>query len=398
MDYGPGHRALALTAYFTTEHEFEHERYHRGIIVYRRTNDQGVVERIVVKHAQQNDYDRDDEVVSEEDVLRQLWGAEHVIRLLSIVGDRAHRHRDFDQPISRPLHALSRILPWKLLVDQVEYNETTEFHWFVMEHLSRGDGCQNLGVHEISEPLLWYFFLCRKILYPSHPTLARQGKALTKRPVIRSCIAMAWPPNLSGLNPPPVVREQIPRPMRAPSFLFHGDLHMGNIMFGEYDSRDDTDPSCHQGVPTIDFGLAYEEQSPEAARANNIVHMASLMYQMACLSENYYVYNDDDDRPAFDVTDIQHLGDFETWLDEDFYYSEQYSRSFRRMLARCLAVEPERRPGLRECLSICTRNIAKTPNWRHLRDEVSELFDRVPPDVRDNDSDYVPSDEESDES
>ncbi|KAI0455478.1 hypothetical protein F5B21DRAFT_190404 [Xylaria acuta] len=379
MAQPPGPRALALTNFFTEEHDFEPEKYNGGIILYKRSNNNaqgGAAERIVVKHAEapiDGGMDRNDWTSDEEKILRRLWGAEHVVRLLSIVDNRRHRSPKWNAPLSRPLLDLSQILPWKLRVSRADYRDAARFYFFVMEHLSRGDGdslvhrCQNLGIVELSEPLLWYFFLC----------------------LTRGCVAMAWPPNRGSRNPPPVVREEIPNLMRRASKMVHADLHMGNVMFGEYDARDDTQPSCHQGVPIlkiIDFGLASEEATPEEAQWDNMRYVGELIYQLATLCIDDSIWDGDDDRLSFVVDDISSLDDFETWLDEDFYKSRRFSKAFRRLLARCLAVEPDRRPSVRRALRICERNVARTPNWRNLADEVSEIFDTVPLDTDDDDS------------
>ncbi|KAI0106218.1 hypothetical protein GGR51DRAFT_560022 [Nemania sp. FL0031] len=387
MANNPGARALRLTNYFISEHEFEPESYHGTIILYKRTNRQNAVERIVVKHAEVNEnFNRDDEILSEERILRRLWGAEHIMRLLSIVRNRSHRSLWWNQPFSRPAHALSRILPWKLTVDPIEYPEITRFNWFVMEHLARGDGnelrgrCRAQNIDEISEPLLWYFFLCRKTLQLSYPSTA-----LTKSPVVRGCIAMAWPPNSRNMYAPPVTRERPGRKRHAEGICHH-DLHLGNIMFGEYDANDNAQPSCHQGVPIIDFGLSDDLVPEVEAHEQNIFQAGELIYQLATVDKYYPIYNDDD-RPTFDVDDIENVDEFPTYLDEDFYRSEQYSVDLRRLLARCLAVDGNARPALGSALRICGRKVAETPNWRHLADEVTELFDIVPS-TYGNDSDY----------
>ncbi|KAI1133668.1 hypothetical protein F5Y10DRAFT_228311 [Nemania abortiva] len=390
MAQEPGRRALAITRYFTTEHGFEPEKYDGGIVIYKRINDQGAVERIVVKHAellqQIHAFDVNDEIEMEERNLRRLWGAEHIIRLLAIVDSRRHRPRAWREPVSRHLLDQSSILPWKIRVRRADHPGATRFCFFVMEYLSRGDAlslirrCQNLHIIEISEPLLWYFALC----------------------LTRGCVAMAWPPNRDDRNPPPVEREQIPNPRPAASTLVHGDLHLGNIMFGDFDPRDDTQPSCHQGVPVlkiIDFNLAAEHHSAHEAQRDNIFHAMELIYQLATLGDNNLVWNNDDDRPSFVVDDIQ-AENFDTWLDEDFYRSKQYSRNFRLFLARCFAIDPDRRPTVRRALEICERHVARTSNWRHLADEVTEIFDTVPDDTDDDDdsdSSYHPPSDDSDD-
>ncbi|KAI0537840.1 hypothetical protein GGR58DRAFT_470068 [Xylaria digitata] len=390
MAQPPGQRARILNTFFAAEHGFEPENYNVGIILYKRRNGQNVVERIVVKHAEApadtgEYYDRNSEISDEEKVLRRLWGAEHVIRLLAVVDNRHHQSRKWDEPLSRPFHYLSSILPWKLRDEQAIYPRAARFHFIVMEYLSRGDGnalihrCQAMGVMEISEPLLWYFFLC----------------------LTRACVAMAWPPNHGSRNPPPVVREEIPNPMQGASRIVHGDLHLGNIMFGEYDAVDDIQPACHQGVPVlkmIDFGLAWDEWTPKDAQQDNIRYVGECIHQIALVGVDALVH-DDRYRPAFLVDDIPSLGDFETYLEEDFYRSERFSKPFRQLLAWCMAVEQGRRPSVRRALRICEHNVRRAPNWRHLADEISEIYDMVPMDTDDgSDSEYEPASSNSGDS
>lgn len=65
----PNPRAQALTHYFSNEYDFEPENYIAGVILYKRRNAQGVVERIVVKHATLplgGQLDREEEIGVEE--------------------------------------------------------------------------------------------------------------------------------------------------------------------------------------------------------------------------------------------------------------------------------------------------------------------------------------------
>ncbi|KAI1757383.1 hypothetical protein F4782DRAFT_525198 [Xylaria castorea] len=383
MAQPPGQRARILNTFFAAEHGFEPENYNIGIILYKRRNAQNVVERIVVKHAQAPGdtgaaYDRNSEISDEEKILRRLWGAEHVIRLLAVVDNRHHRSRKWNEPRSRPFYYLSSILPWKLRVDQAIYPGATQFNFFVMEYLSRGDGdalihrCQAMGVTEISEPVLWYFFLC----------------------LTRACVAMAWPPNHGSRNPPTVVREDIPNPMQRASRIVHGDLHLGNIMFGEYNAVDNIQPTCHQGVP-----VSWDEETPKDAQRDNIRYVGECIHQFALVSVDNSIY--DDDRPTFLVDDIPSLGNFETYLEEDFYRSERLSKPFRQLLAWCMAVEQGRRPSVKRALRICERNVGRTPNWRRFADEISEIYDMVPMDMDtdgDSSGEYEPASSDSDES
>ncbi|KAI0468991.1 hypothetical protein F4859DRAFT_505903 [Xylaria cf. heliscus] len=383
MAQPPGQRALILNAFFAREHGFEPETYTAGIICYKRPNPLGGAERIVVKHAvaaANPGVGRDNELEDEERLLRRLWGAEHICRLLAIVDNRHHRSQKWNEPLNRVLHDPSSVLPWKLTVDPIRYLGATRFYFFVMEHLARGDGgslierCQAMAIPEISEPVLWYFFLC----------------------LTRACAAMSWPPNRRNLNPPPVVREEIPNPMQRASRTIHGDLHLGNIMFGDYDVGN-MQPACHQGVPIIDFGLAGHEATPKEAQQDNIRYVAELIRQIALVEEDELVW--DWGRDTFLVNDIPSLGNFQTYLAEDFYRSNRFTKPFTQLLAWCMAEDQNRRPSVKRGLRICERNVARTPNWRHLADEVNEIFDMVPLDMDDSSgSEYQPPSSSSSDS
>ncbi|KAI1756204.1 hypothetical protein F4782DRAFT_550097 [Xylaria castorea] len=142
----PGLRARALTRYFSDEYGFEPENHIAGVILYKRLNAQGVVERIVIKHATmpvwgQQPGARDDEIDLEENLLRRLWGSEHTIRLMSVVDDRYHRAPVmWAPPLNRNLLNPPPILPWKLRVDPALYPNAANFGFFVMEFLARGTG------------------------------------------------------------------------------------------------------------------------------------------------------------------------------------------------------------------------------------------------------------------
>ncbi|KAI3339189.1 hypothetical protein F4824DRAFT_53405 [Ustulina deusta] len=231
-------RATHLNHYFGTDHGFEPERSIAGNIIYKRATPQNDVERIVVKHSillpGAVATNRDDEIDEEEDILNKLWGSEHNIRLLSIVRNRYHRAARWNEPINRSLQNPPPLLPWGLQINPRVYGNTLNFSFFVMEYLPRGTGeellerCQELEIASISEPLLWYFFLC----------------------LTRACVGIAYPPNLGNHNPPAVLRETLPVAGRRATRISHNDLHLGNIMFGDYDPRD-TQPRCHRAAPIL---------------------------------------------------------------------------------------------------------------------------------------------------
>ncbi|KAI0439507.1 hypothetical protein F4803DRAFT_564495 [Xylaria telfairii] len=341
----PNPRAQALTHYFSNEYNFEPENYIAGVILYKRRNAQGVVERIVVKHAVQplsGQMDRD-----EENFLRRLWGSEHTIRLISVIDDRDHRAPvTWAEPLNRNLLNPPPILPWKLRVDPVRYPNAAGVAFFVMEYLERGTGdhlierCQAMNIVEISEPLLWSFFLC----------------------LTRACVGMAYPPNRRNRNPPAVEREALPRgrPRPAP-----------------------------KGVQVIDFGMTYEYDTPPQAQMENMRFVGELMHQLACVAQDEVL--DDEYKPRYLVRNVPGLGDFETYASEDFWRDQNLSFDFKLLVSRCMAVNEAIHPTVAPVLEICERNVGLTPNWMNLADEVSEIFDTVPLDEdSDSGSEYEP--------
>ncbi|KAI1429108.1 hypothetical protein F5Y12DRAFT_710660 [Xylaria sp. FL1777] len=368
----PGVRAVHLNNYFSAQYGYEPERYLAGNIIYKHTTPQNEVRRIVVKHAVlplgvlQGAAGRDDEIDTEEEFLRKLWGSEHNIRLLSIVRDQRHSGTKWRVPRHRRTQNPPPILPWSLPIDPQAHGNL-DFAFFVMEYLPRGTGsslierCQALGIPAISEALLWYFFLC----------------------LTRACVGMLYPPNVSNRNPRASTREKLPAPGRRATALCHYDLHVENMMFGDYDSRD-IQPPCHQ---VIDFGLAESDGSIGAAQAQNMLNVGELMHQLARVELDPVV----DNRPMYRATGIPGHPDFYTYATASFCRSHNYSYEFKSLVALCMAALPADRPVVEPVLRQCERHVASIGNWRRLADEVSEIFDDLTP--RDDDSsddDYVP--------
>ncbi|KAI1119963.1 hypothetical protein F5Y10DRAFT_273543 [Nemania abortiva] len=392
-----GQRADALNQYFSDDHGFIAEKQIQGLIIYRRVNGQDVNERIAVKHAQFGD---GDEIRDEELLLRRLWGAEHIIRLLSITQNQQHRGSGWLEPVNRPRQLPPPLLPWKLIVDRRRHADARGFLFFATEYLPRDTGdalidrCRAMNIDEISEPLLWYFFLCRKkscnyALYYAHWTLIRNI-------VARACVAMAYPPNIAGADPPAVWREVVPL-ARRPSRMIHGDLHLSNIMFGDDEVYNNLQPDCHQISPIdiivkiIDFEMAHFNSTPYDAQRENIRWIGEIMLSLAILDTIPWV--DDGERASFRVS-VPGRPDFETFATERFINATNVSDDYKRLVYRCMAVGMGNRPNVSTLVRECERNVQATPNWMHLADEVSELFDSASAVVNnrddDGDPDYVP--------
>ncbi|KAI3325668.1 hypothetical protein HD806DRAFT_552921 [Xylariaceae sp. AK1471] len=356
----PGGRGLDMSRYFSDEHHFQFEHDFFTALSFRRVRNNRLLERIVVKLAPANS-GREDETRQEERCLRDLWGCEHIVRLIAIADDEEHEDAEWDEPPNRPNLVPRQPLPWKLEIDPQTYPRIL-YPFFVMEHVPRGSGeqllrrCEELGIPEISEEMLWSFFVC----------------------LTRACVGIAYPPNAGdNSNPPAVWRENLPV-TRPPSIWVHGDLHLGNIMFGETET-DPRNPLCHYGPPQGDAIEAQQEM---------IRCVGDAMEELACGYQRDVF--DIEDRDEFDVSypPIEPV-DFETYASEDFRNSERLSEAFRELVSRCLAKDPQDRPTLRNLLSNCVRQAGLVDDWITLADEASDLFDSL--DVVDdnsNDGDY----------
>ncbi|TGJ87833.1 hypothetical protein E0Z10_g959 [Xylaria hypoxylon] len=366
MAQAPGIRAQALSGFFTRRYGFHAEKHIVGATIFKRDTGRGSIERMVVKHAplgQGNVAPRDDgEIEVEERVLRSLWGSEHNVRLISITDDRDHKGARWDRPINRTETPWT--LPWKLPVNDRRYPRVSGFRFFAMEYLARGTGeallkrCVALGIAKISQPVLWYFFLC----------------------LTRACVGIAYPPSRKNRNPPEVWRETLPVPGQRRSRISHGDLHLGNVMFGDYDvGNANAQPGCHHVTPIlkiIDFGMASKEDSSKEAHEHNMLNVGEkLMHELSQAGRFATVFEDYDSMPVYEIDDIDGRDPFDTWATEEFYESDDFTQDFKVIVAACMAARPEDRPTLQEVLDTCERNIALTPNWIDFKDEVSDLFD-----------------------
>ncbi|KAI1346031.1 hypothetical protein F5Y01DRAFT_322376 [Xylaria sp. FL0043] len=372
---GPEARARLLNNYFLNEHAFHPEKYAGGNIIYRRVTLQDAIERVVVKHITTAEFRwRDEEIGLEEDILRKLWGSEHIIRLLSVVHNKLHRGSKWSEPRRRARQNPPPILPWKLRFDPNDYvgdGIDLGFPFFVMEYLPRGDGfqlirrCRANNIERISEQVLLSFFLC----------------------LTRGCIGIAFPPNVGNRKPAAVVREKYPvRTKRKHSKITHNDLHLGNIMFGDYDDNiRNNQPRCHEATPIIDFGIAEAGDSAHDSESRNIFQAAELIHQLARLQRDPIMDSYRRDRNI--ARNITGFADFDTYASEDFIQDQSYSREFRDLVCLCMAVEPENRLRLQPLLRRCEHHLRPIEDWMELADEVTMIFDVVPEGYVDIDSD-----------
>ncbi|KAJ2999262.1 hypothetical protein NUW58_g57 [Xylaria curta] len=182
--------------------------------------------------------------LSEEGVLttvQRLRWAEHIVTPIKLNID----------PLQYPRRENNRPIPFNKPYLIVEYLENGT----LMDFLSRRRGA-NLG--RLPNRVLWAFFLC----------------------LTRACVAMANPaPPIPNPNTPKDKRREalphspIPRPAGN---LVHGDMNLGNLMFGDRPHRlisqqQQQWDAEHGSIPIlklIDFGEAYEATSPEVLPQN----------------------------------------------------------------------------------------------------------------------------------
>ncbi|KAI1634878.1 hypothetical protein F4809DRAFT_491088 [Biscogniauxia mediterranea] len=231
----------ALVDYFYDKHKFEFIKSLQwlsgGALLCLKSGEpksSGKREGIVVKHG--INQLRAWEIPIEREGLEALRGAEHICQILPMQHDVVP---DKDNDAWADAWIYSQ-----------KYPQVWESPYIVLEAISGGTVQDFIAKNEgkpVSQEILWILFLC----------------------LTRGCIAMAYPPY--GGPGAPTRKEEIP-PCVEQSGLSHGDLHTGNIMFGDPWEDDE-----HYGVNPfrlIDFGLAEWLEDPEEATSDNLCAMA----------------------------------------------------------------------------------------------------------------------------
>ncbi|KAI1736474.1 hypothetical protein F4680DRAFT_469100 [Xylaria scruposa] len=124
------------------------------------------------------------------------------------------------------------------------------------------------GLGRLPNRVLWAIFLC----------------------LVRACVAMAHPsPPIPNLQTPKVkTRETLPENdgAQTPDHLVHGDMNLGNLMFGDLNPSKAFDPpnTEHNLVPAlklIDFGDAHEVVAPVEERPSEYDRRLYLFTRMS---------------------------------------------------------------------------------------------------------------------
>ncbi|KAI0127942.1 hypothetical protein BJ170DRAFT_683764 [Xylariales sp. AK1849] len=215
-------------------------------------------------------------------------------------------------------------------------------HWNFLEWVENGtvgDFIQRMLDHDIQvlpNRLLWRFFLC----------------------LIRTCIAMAWPPQPAADGLP--LLEHVG--LQKPRGILHGDIHSGNVMIGAFEAPPgEVEHDIAPPLKLIDFSSAWEvssESSSDDTTKINVFDMGTIMVELATLSpdaglplsaeDSEVVYvQERRDSPRIKTVGLALLPDADGKdpvpnLDKDL----------RFLICACLAVDYQHRPGLAALASV----------------------------------------------
>ncbi|KAK7942690.1 uncharacterized protein PG986_011803 [Apiospora aurea] len=276
--------------------------------------------------------------------LKKLRGSEHIVRLVASKDDGEKEENQ--GAVARLAQELSSL--------RVSNNDNSrgnanvkdslvglEGPVLVMEYLANGDLAQMHSrtiKYDLVVPnrVLWSILLC----------------------LVRACIAMAYPRKADENAEEPGRLEEIPGDGTPPSNLEHGDLHMGNIMMGDFASPS-SDGGEHSLVPVlklIDFGMAKE--SKDAVQENlfsisrvmiNLIARKVVLTGLGQPTTEYKGYRTwateilpppPPQQPQTDSPSPSPVG----------YKCATVDPELRDLMARCLAQDPSRRPSLAEML------------------------------------------------
>ncbi|KAI1074578.1 kinase-like domain-containing protein [Whalleya microplaca] len=263
-------------------------KFTHGIWPFRRT------ERYAIKRALSRDQDH--AIAREIRLLRSFRGALHIVQPFRL----RSKYRD---PLDS---APGRTLMMQLL-------ENGSLHTFLTR-------CQTTG-RPLPNRFLLRVFMC----------------------LVRSCIAMAWPP-----RKPRGARATTERPPSDParlqqaSHIRHGDMHFGNLMFGGLDEEE------HSVIPVlklIDFGRATPIDDPwnnNLAEKGNLYDIGLIM---RALITGVITRNPPVAAVGFrvDGEDVN-LASAGADLSRPSY--PDLDDNIRGMVALLLAIDPDRRPQI----------------------------------------------------
>ncbi|KAI0377255.1 kinase-like domain-containing protein [Hypomontagnella monticulosa] len=274
--------------------------------------------RLVVKRALRSRGEND--LKGEIEWMKRLRGGEHIVRLIA-------SRDDTQGPSAR------RRARWRFFrrSDVEESLEGLLGPVAVMEYLENGELSKlfNRVVRNnflLPNRILWSFFLC----------------------LIRACVALAYPPE-RGENEPNVL-ERIPTDGRPESKIEHADLHLGNIMVGNPGGFAE-----HAIVPPLKFIDFGRTRDGFQGSSDNLYKLSRTMLNLIAqqnVKTGRWIIEHKGVRTR--ATEILPHGNGPNYpgLDPDL----------QDLMARCMAVDSDDRPGLGEMLRITENAVySKTP-------------------------------------
>ncbi|KAJ8129931.1 hypothetical protein O1611_g3703 [Lasiodiplodia mahajangana] len=272
-------------------------------------------QRIILKTDRADMFaDEESSIPQEKKFLEILQWAKHIVNIVPIPKD--------------PLGQDRPGLPWHQMEDD---------HWIYMEYLQNGtletliSRAVETGV-VLPNRLLWRFFLC----------------------LIRTCIAMGWPPSQPA-DGTPANETATGDPHGG---LIHGDMHEGNVMLGDFDPPDDAEAE-HTLAPIlklIDLGAMRQvintADNMKKATANNLFDIGILMVELVALDTTSAAVNIVPNaavaRPVVFVEGGPPVLTNGTVLlrneNTGIMPFPTLDAALRNLICRCLATRPEDRP------------------------------------------------------
>ncbi|KAI1340192.1 hypothetical protein F5Y15DRAFT_423202 [Xylariaceae sp. FL0016] len=208
---------------------------------------------------------------------------------------------------------------------------------------------------------------------------------------VRACIALACP---KRLNPgtfsvleqlPP---ESVPLPQRD---LVHGDLHVGNLMFGDIDAR----LAEHTLMPVmklIDFGITYVR---DQAVQINLFDVTQAVYRLIVRQPSFDCHSSErgkykniethaywlSESPSTADLGLETIAQGEIGLETvknfDGHIRRNLDPELRDIICRSMAVKSQDRPTLSQVLERAVNGVATKTAASYTLNEVSETDDDV---------------------
>ncbi|KAI0973715.1 kinase-like domain-containing protein [Xylaria arbuscula] len=295
-------------------------------VVYNASS--GRPRRLIVKRARNEAFA--EELLTEIDIMSKLNGSAHIA---SVVGYKDDRHSEEQQPQRRRFSGLGMLITTMRRTPRHPPQPPSDFldglygPTLVLEYLENGtldrlrDHVQHAN-EAMPNRILWSIFLC----------------------LIRACAAMNDISNRPPGSTPEL--EEIQESLGPRVGVHHGDMHPGNILFG--DAGDFPEHAVIPPAKLIDFGLATEDAAGNPRNvmdaARNMVWL--ILRRLAPMS--------------FDP--VYHQGILTVGailLGEEFL--EQYPTldlELRDLVVRCLAIRPRDRPLLSDLLQTAKQAVA----------------------------------------